>query len=342
VKAYCGEPLAPDAAIAVVANDALGNFVLSTVVLQALRAAYPGARLVAWTGPRVADAAPRLPFVDEVREWLGHAPSELAPLLKPEFDLVLNLESTGWGKTVTGLIAAPDGSVCGPCIDARGRGDLAWPDNDRGRLWADKGWVAPDLKDRYPYLSSGFIGEIFCRLAYLDGPIPRYQVPVDPPPFDVPRTLIATAASLPSKLWPSEKWVQLARELGGPIGLLGAAPERQREHWKGADAEESLIAEAGLIDLRGRLTLPEVAGALSLADRVITIDNGILHVAAAVDAPIVGLFRHGIHRLWAPPAADLTVLTPGDGYDVAAVEVEAVLRAARAFESANPLPPIHP
>lgn len=311
-----------------VANDALGNFVLSTVVLQALRARYPDGHIVAWTGPRVADVAPRLSFVDEVREWLGHEPTQVLPSLRREFDLVINLESTAWGKSVSGLIAKRDGWVCGPCIGEKGRGDLPWPDNLRGRLWADKAWIAEDLTRRYPFLESGFIGEIFCRLAYLEGPVPPYRLPVDAPAIETPETLIATAASLPTKLWPREKWVRLCAGLGGRIGLLGAAPERQREHWQGTDDEEALIAEAGLVDLRGRLSLPEVAGALRKARRVVTIDNGILHMAAAVDVPTVGLFRYGIHRLWAPPVQRLRVLTPGPEDEVASIEVDAVLRAA--------------
>ena len=43
---------------------------------------------------------------------------------------------------------------------------------------------------------SGFIGEIFCRLAYLEGPIPSYRIPSAEPPIEVPPLLIATSASL--------------------------------------------------------------------------------------------------------------------------------------------------
>jgi ADP-heptose:LPS heptosyltransferase len=60
---------------------------------------------------------------------------------------------------------------------------------------------------------------------------------------------------------------------------------------------------------------------------VITIDNGILHLAAATGTPTVGLFRHGIHRLWAPPFANLTVLTPGEKKAVAEIPVQVVQEA---------------
>ena len=65
------------------------------------------------------------------------------------------------------------------------------------------------------------------------------------------------------------------------------------------------------------------------AKAVLTIDNGILHLASAAGAKTVGLFRHGIHRLWAPPFANLTVLTPGEGHEVAEIEVDTVMEAMK-------------
>ncbi len=60
---------------------------------------------------------------------------------------------------------------------------------------------------------------------------------------------------------------------------------------------------------------------------MLTIDNGILHLAVASGTPTVGLFRHGIHRLWAPPSPSLTVLTPGEGQNVAGIAVQTVQEA---------------
>jgi len=77
------------------------------------------------------------------------------------------------------------------------------------------------------------------------------------------------------------------------------------------------------------MRLPAVAGALARAKAVLTLDNGILHMAAAAGAPTVGLFRHGIHRLWAPPVAGLTVLTAGEGKPVSEIQPERVIEAVR-------------
>jgi ADP-heptose:LPS heptosyltransferase len=153
-------------------------------------------------------------------------------------------------------------------------------------------------------------------------------VPTADPGREIPDLLIATAASLPEKLWPIEKWIEVLKGFKGSIGLLGAKPSEQGKHWKGAD-EEAKLLDIGVQDLRGTFTLPQVVGALANTRAVLTIDNGILHLATAAGTHTVGLFRHGIHRLWAPPFDNLQVLTPGEGREVWEIEVEAVQEALR-------------
>jgi ADP-heptose:LPS heptosyltransferase len=202
---------------------------------------------------------------------------------------------------------------------------LPFQEDERGRLWQDKEWISPDLVTRFPFLDSGFIGELFCRLAYLEGAIPSYSVTKEEPTIRTPDILIATAASLPEKLWPVQKWLDLILALPSKPGLIGAKPSQQKEFWQGGSGEEELVA-AGLVhDLRGQLTLPQVVGALARAKQIITLDNGILHLGVSTGTPVVGLYRHGIHRLWAPPYKNLTVVTPGEGKPVSDITPEQVL-----------------
>jgi len=116
------------------------------------------------------------------------------------------------------------------------------------------------------------------------------------------------------------------RKRGLSVGLLGAKPSTQKGFWKGSSAEDDLV-DAGLVeDLRGRYSLPQVAGVLASARQVLTLDNGIMHLAAATDTPTVGLFRRGIHRLWTPPNGNVAVvLPPGD--TVEDIEVDRALGA---------------
>jgi hypothetical protein len=330
VVRYQAQRLPPSPRAAIVANDALGNFAVATPLAQGLKGLL-GATVTLVSGPRIAELTPGSVF-DAFVQALGRPPREVAPeLASLEPHLVVNIESSLWSKTYAAVMCRPGAFVCGPCMAEDGRAELPFPPDERGALWADPQWTAPDIRERYPFLRSSFIGEIFYRLAYLEGPLPEYAFPRREPKGPVPDVVLATAASLPEKLWPVEKWIQLARELrdqGLSVGLVGAKPSDQARFWHGSDDESRLIAEGSVEDLRGVYTLPEVVGALAKARLVVTLDNGIMHFACATKTPVVALFRHGIHRLWGPPAPRLTTLTGGEDGQVADIPVAAVLTAA--------------
>lgn len=328
MKRYTGEALPARPRIAVVTNDALGNFVVATPLMQMLRAKFQPTALDYFGGTRVSELSDASDLIDSAFRLHGSAPRSFATSLPDAYNLVVNVERTDWAKCATAMLAGDAGWVCGPSLDAEGRDDLPYPDDVRGELWEDKEWIADDITQRYPFLQSGFIGEIFCRLAYLEGPVPIYRLPSNEPEHVVPDVLISITASLAQKLWPVDRWVRLVRDLAGSgvtIGLVGAKPKHQGRYWRGADSEDQVI-EAGADDLRGLFTLPQVVGALSQARLVVTIDNGITHLACATDTPVVGLFRNGIHRLWAPPAANLNVIEPGPGVQVAEIAYDTVWR----------------
>lgn len=247
------------------------------------------------------------------------------------YDLVVNNEGTAFAKAMTAILAGENTFVVGPCLD-RGRGDLPFAKDDRGALAMDMNWIDPDIQERYPFLQSPFIGEIFCRLAYLEGQVPAYRVPSRDPDSELPHVIIATSASLPEKLWPTDSWEQTLRRLkerGISVGLVGAKPSAQAQYWKGNELEENLVAAGLAEDLRGMYTLPQVVGLLEKVCLVLTLDNGILHLAAAAQTPTIGLFREGIHRLWAPPHPALRVLTHAPGETVADIHPDQVWEALR-------------
>lgn len=336
MKRYRGEDLPENPRIAVIANDALGNFVAATPLLQMLRFKWDPCHIEYFGGWRTWELQKESDLFESSLQLHGEIFRSVAKQIVDSrpFDLVVNLEQQPIARAAAALLAGTEGYVVGPSFNFDGRGELAYSDDEVGRLAADKNWLAEDTPQRYSFLGSGFIGEIFCRICYLEGPVPTYKVPSSDPEREIPDVLIATAASLPEKLWPIQKWLEIVGEVkskGVSVGLLGAKPSEQGKHWKGADEEEKLI-EAGVEDLRGLFTLPQVVGALERARAVLTIDNGILHLATAAGTPTVGLFRHGIHRLWAPPFANLTVLTPGEGREVAEIELATVREAiARAL-----------
>jgi len=317
---YENQPLPQRPRIAVVANDAIGNFVMATPVLQLLRRERTPASIDYFGGTRTQELQEASDLIETSHLLHGASPSQFVKMMTIErpYDLVVNFESTPLSKVAAGLLSHPETLVAGPCIGPGGRGELEFSSDARGDLWRDRGWAGEGLTAAYPFLRSGFISEIFSRLLYLEGELPPYQVPCSEPRIEIPDVLIATAASLPEKLWGPAKWRELIvtiRESGRSVGLLGAAPASQNTLWVGGEAESELLGPALAVDLRGQLSLPEVVGAIRRAKAVVTLDNGILHLAVAAQTPTVGLYRRGIERLWAPPFDQLSIiLSPPGGF----------------------------
>lgn len=334
MQRYQGASLPNSPRIAVVANDAIGNWVMATPILQMLRNELNPGQLHMFCGSRTAELQSESDLCDETIELHGQSPEgflETMAKYRGNYDLVLNLESTGLSRAATWILGEK-GFVAGPCLGEGGRGDLAHQIDERGRLWADKNWKANDITIRYPFLKSGFISEIFARLCYLESPLAPYSVPRREVEGEVPDILISASASLPEKLWPLNHWAEATNrlaKLGYTIGLLGAKPADQSKYWIGDADENALLTFGSVVDLRGKFTLPEVTGALARARAVLTLDNGVLHLAVAAGAPTVGLYRHGIHNLWAPPFGKLTVLTPGEGNPVSVISVDRVVEGVQ-------------
>ena len=94
----------------------------------------------------------------------------------------------------------------------------------------------------------------------------------------------------PAKRWPAEYFAELARRLAGDdyaVWLLGSPNDR-------AVAAAVLAARpapvSDVVDLTGRTDLGTAIDLMSIASLVVSNDSGLMHAAAAIDAPLVALF----------------------------------------------------
>ena len=98
------------------------------------------------------------------------------------------------------------------------------------------------------------------------------------------------AAYGPAKRWPVEHFAALARRCtnaGAEVWIVGSAKE--------TSIGEAICASQGadgstVVNLAGRTSLLEVVDLLSAASVVVSNDSGLLHVAAALDVPVVAVY----------------------------------------------------
>lgn len=94
------------------------------------------------------------------------------------------------------------------------------------------------------------------------------------------------------KDWPAERWRELARQVREKYDL---------EVFTIGSERDPFPTESGVSALHG-LPIKVVAALLENAACVVTVENGIGHLAAAVDAPIVLIYSNMMPLSWANPA----------------------------------------
>jgi ADP-heptose:LPS heptosyltransferase len=100
------------------------------------------------------------------------------------------------------------------------------------------------------------------------------------------------------KNWPTEKirtflQAALARNADTAVVLTGGPDDRAR-------LEQMASGQSGMHVLAGRLDIAETAACLAGAACVVAPDTGVLHLAAAVGAPVIGLYAPTFATLVGP------------------------------------------
>jgi heptosyltransferase-2 len=104
----------------------------------------------------------------------------------------------------------------------------------------------------------------------------------------------------PSKRWPEEAYAEVAREklaAGWQVWLFGSAKD------KVVTERIQALTGGACLDLAGRTRLDEAIDLLALATAVITNDSGLMHVAAALQRPLLALYGSSSPQ-FTPPLAD--------------------------------------
>lgn len=282
-----------------ITSSRLGDAVISSGVIERIRLAHPGAKLTVACGAAAAGVFARLPGLER-----------LIVFEKQNFDRHwLSL----WGRVVRDWWHV--------VVDFRG---------------SALGWVLPAGKrvivrgGRRPGRRYAQIG---AACGFAPAPLPVVWTGVD----DRARAVslmagsgavlgLGPTANWAAKIWPAERFVEVARQLDMPrVAVFGGPGEGER-----AAAAQVLAGLPAAIDLVGRLTVAEAAACVSHCSLFLSNDSGLMHLAAAAGVPTLGLFGRSCASEYAPAGVRAGfVAAPGPEGEAAMADlrVEAVVAA---------------
>jgi heptosyltransferase-3 len=105
------------------------------------------------------------------------------------------------------------------------------------------------------------------------------------------------------KCWPVERYAQFADRLaegGWRIVVTGGPDPRERDLVDAIVAETALSTRPSLVDLTGLLSLRALAALTREARAFVGVDSAPMHIAAAMQTPVVALFGPSGEFEWGP------------------------------------------
>jgi len=314
-------------------HDQLGDFVLITPALRALRAAYPRARIALVTREFLAPLARRVPDLDQVWSLPRVAgPGALLATLavargvagfRPDVAFVMNSVSRSKSADALAVLSrarlvvgrsrvfagpVPDGAPDDPGSRASSeisRDPIYDIDVEVGsrslhqseRLLDLVRWCAPPVTLQTRLVLSD--AERAAGRALIEDVL--RAVPGEP---SAPRVGFHPGAANELKCWPLESFVELGLALGAPRAGLSRPRivvfDSPRERGRAAAVVAGLGARGVAAGLVPAGAIESFAAACAALDLLACNDSGVSHIAGALGARTVSFHSLGDPREWAP------------------------------------------
>lgn len=146
--------------------------------------------------------------------------------------------------------------------------------------------------------------QFFCKLTVQDLPVNNNSIQVRAKWLgmapDVDFVVLAPGASVEQRQWPIENFARLVGqiyfEMGFPVYVMGGPGEKSLYTRIKALVNPDVV----LIDMTGKLALPQVLGFLSRASLLVSNESAPVHMAAMVGTPTICLSNGNHFRRWNP------------------------------------------
>jgi heptosyltransferase-2 len=296
--------MAQEPRIVVVKIAALGDVVMASTLVGALRDRWSCAHITWVTGQGLASLVMRFEGVDKVVAVDDHALLRGHPLARAAA-LVKAWQTIGRGPWMLGLAAHTDrryGALLwgSRVAEVRYFRNGALPRGPRRGIWIGAEYARLVADDAQP-------PSTVPRLAVLGGADPSVAA------MDTgqPEVLLAPGGARnvlrndELRRWPLNNWIQLARalrEIGVRVTLIGGSTDA-------AEGDQVERDVPGVVNLIGRTTVEQLLRRIRSVRLLITHDSGPLHLAILAHTPSVALFgpTSPIERI--PPGTSTVVAT---------------------------------
>ena len=285
----------------------IGDVVLSTPVLRSLRQQYPEAKLGCLVNSGTQEVLTYNPHIDEVlvvsRGKIREQVQFCLELRARRFDCVIDLTDGDRSAFLTWISGAP--------VRIGFNGEKRW----RGVLYSNcvstensAGHILEHHAQALTLLGVNSMGnglEVYVAKEHEQ----NAQAILGQFGLDRRRwVMIHPAARYWFKAWPVERFAVLSDWLNGTdisVVLVG--------HIQDHEIAEKIraVVNTPLISLVGKTSLLELAALMKQADLFLGNDTGLMHIAAAVGCPVLGLFGPTNPMVWGPRGTKTKVIYKG-------------------------------
>lgn len=287
---------------------ALGDVLMATPLLHALRRAYPNAFISWFVEPPTMQIVDAHPMLDEVIVWNGAHWNRLMrrphrrillqrrlqnlrrDMRRRHFNVFISLEADKWDFLIESIGAETKIGVAGfPKIDGkphpyRNLYNFVFTDDDPTRpVHRVEEYLQPLQSLNVPEVRKQLVmGFTAGDATVIDKFLAEENI------HDAPFVVVAPMTTWQSKCWPAEKYAALGDRLmlqqNLPIVLIGSGREV-------AEIENvAALMQIRPIIAAGRFSVREIAALIARANVVVSGDTAPMHMAAAIGTPFVTPF----------------------------------------------------
>ncbi len=305
--------------ILLIKQTSLGDVLHSTPHIRAIKAQYPDAHLTVVTASGSAEILDEHPDIDRLilfdyakfRQLGLKAPRASLALIREvlvqinarEYDLAFDLQGLLRSVIFLYLAKAKRKFVKGRWIGLGGfRNKQLHAIEEMSEVLAQADIDVPDQSMEFHRASNTTVALRAALSAHDLTAIIDHE-------GSVPTVVMSPFTRWPSKNWALDNFIQTAQKMSEIVTVVITGVEQDR-----ALIEDALIRLAGgsknVHCLAGELSLSELAELMSHAGLVISGDSFPMHLAAAVDTPLIALFGPTDERKTGPLSSQAEVLRP--------------------------------